>query len=207
MRTFSFIFIPLAPRARRARPPERGFTLIEMMVVVLIITLVAAIAVPAVSLRMKSNRTAQAAETISTIYRTAQAQAMGRGSAVLVRYNAGTFQILEGIVGVTDALGPDCAPLPESSCTVPPDRWDATSDRNQVVENYNFVASGDYAVTPITPLDVCFTPSGRTWWNDSGTLQRMNAPVTFTVSRTDSTGFDRVVVLSPTGAARVVAAP
>lgn len=220
MRTFPFIFTPLETGRRFPRAPagQRAFTLIEMMVVVLIITLVATIAVPAVSNRMRSNRTAQAAETLSTIFRTAQSQAMGRGSAVLVRYNAGTFQVLEAIVGATNAPNAGCARLPESSCTVPATRWNAGSDRFQQVDTYDFVTSGNHTVTaeisaatPVatTTLDVCFTPSGRTWSRTDPTapLVRMNAAATFTVARPDASGFPRVVALSPTGAARVVATP
>lgn len=222
MRTFSFTFIPLARNCSRlllstgSRRSEsssaRGFTLIEMMVVVLVITLVATLAVPSVSKRMQSNETSNAAQIIASAYRTARLQAMGRGSAVVVRYNAGTFQILEGILGVGVAPA-GCDPLPAASCTTPVDRWDAGSPGFQVLESYNF-AGGQYTVTTQdtatrTLLDVCFSPSGRAYTRTAatGALTPMTTPVDISIERTDAVGLQRRVAVSPSGSARVVAEP
>jgi hypothetical protein len=45
---------------------------------------------------------------------------------------------------------------------------------------------------------------GRTYNNSSGNLAEMTAPMRIDVSRTDNVSFDRAVMVSPMGTARVV---
>jgi type II secretion system protein H len=215
--TSSFIFAhfwregcPSSTRFRRPLISKRGFTLIEMMVVVVVITLSAAIAMPGIAKRMKTNRAKMAAEKIATIYRTARLRALGRGSAVLVRYNNGVFSTREGIQGV-DRTATGCEPLPEPSCLLPSTRWDNTS-RSQSIETVDFVSSGDFTVSAqttavVTSLDICFSPSGRSFSRTvtTATLADMSAPVRFDLSRTDGVGVKRAIVVSPAGTARTVA--
>jgi type IV fimbrial biogenesis protein FimT len=183
-----------------------------MMVVVLIITLSAAIAMPGIAKRMKANRAKMAAEKIATIYRTARMRAMGRGSAVLVRYNSGVITVREAIAG-DDAIAAGCEKLPASSCLTPTTRWGNL--KSQQISSTDFVTEGDFLVSAsvaapvIATYDICFSPSGRTYSRDNvaNNLAVMGGPLRVDVLRADGVGFRRSVVVTPAGTARTVANP
>lgn len=220
--TFPFTYADLRrrPPATRGHAPRgaRGFTLLELMVVVIIITIVSTIAIPGVVQRMKTNRTRQAAEDLALIFRQARTRAIGRTSAVLVRYNAGLVEVREGIRG---GLTPGCEPLPESSCVFPANRWDAVSARSQRIELTDYVASGDFALAatydsglgaaPEATLDMCFAPSGRAYIRNTAASATPLTPwtgiVRFDINRNDGVGLQRTILVAPSGTARVVATP
>lgn len=198
------------------RAVRRGFTLLELMVVVIIITIVSSIAIPSVVNRMRTNRTRQAAEDLAMTFRQARIRAMGRNSAVLIRYDdaAGSLELREGIQGSTAAGGiavPGCERRPESSCTVPASRWDGDA-RSQRIELTNYEGSGDFDLGgPASDLDICFAPSGRSYIRASsaGTtpFTPWTVPVRFDIKRNDQVGIQRSVLVTGTGTARVVASP
>jgi len=82
------------------------------MVVVVIIGIVAAIAMPQIVNRLRERRSAQAAEEIALLYRNARLRALGRGFPVLVRYSdAAGFTVLEAqpvAENCTARLPPTC---------------------------------------------------------------------------------------------------
>jgi prepilin-type N-terminal cleavage/methylation domain-containing protein len=197
---------PVFSTAHRLRlRPARGFTLIELMVVVMIISILAVIAVPSVVERMRERRSAEAAQRIAALYRSARLRAMGRGAAVLVRYNAGSFSVLEatqGNVGV--AAG--CETLPLNSCT-------ATSWLD--VTAFDLPRRGEYegvtvsardasdSSTATTQLDVCYTPLGRAFTRlvPANPFDPMTGVASFAVGR--SGGLSRTVAVLPNGVARL----
>jgi len=212
----------LAGRCALRPTSRRGFTLIELMVVVVIITLMAGIALPGVSRRLKSYRAKSTAEEIAAIYRNARLRAMGRGGAVLVRYNDGSFEIREAIQGddASDASGAgDCRPLPATSCTTPSGRWNSNARSQQVattlfgLTEYNFAllfrspANPATEITDRTALDICFTPLGKPYADMTtlGTYEQMTTAPRFDVSRKDAVGLARSVLINTVGPARVVA--
>lgn len=72
--------------ARSSCRRKRAFTLIELLVVVAILSLVVAIAVPAMGPMLASNQEAQAISILSGILTTAQTRAAATGTAVGIRF-------------------------------------------------------------------------------------------------------------------------
>jgi prepilin-type N-terminal cleavage/methylation domain-containing protein len=200
-------------RKNRRHAHGRGFTLIELMVVVVIIAILAVIAVPGVVERMRERRSNQAAQEIASIYRTARMHALGRGSAVLVHYDAtGGFQAEEAIVG-TKGNASDCAWLPYSSCLT--NSWDVATEYSVVDSfaiNNEYVGAGVTASVnapvggAVTYLDVCFTPHGRSFSRlaAGAGLTQLTGVVTVNVNR-GANSIQRTVTVPPSGIARVAA--
>jgi prepilin-type N-terminal cleavage/methylation domain-containing protein len=206
----------------------RGFTLVELMVVVVIITALSALAIPSILKQMRDRRTRQAAEEIAAIYRQARLRALGRGSAVLVRYffdgANSSFTTLEAVLG--GPAGTCTQQLPASSCTLT--LWDRDQTNlsgaqtvatwspllgitSQVFADYTTNGSGKTTDTALTSLDICFTPMGRALFRtpsaDGTQFKAMSGVPVMLVSRGDE-GLKRYVVIPPNGLSRTdVATP
>lgn len=192
---------------------SRGFTLLELMAVVLIITVFSSLAIPSVVAQLRDRRVQEAARRIGLVYREARLRALGRGSAVLVRIVNGDITVMEARVGAASTAGADCVNLPVSSCLNT--NWN-DPDRRRTVGGFHVATSGeqagmtvaisDSANTAIPNLDICFTPMGRVF------ARRALAPGTpfapdndtyiATVNRPGMTRA-RQVALMPNGTARL----
>jgi prepilin-type N-terminal cleavage/methylation domain-containing protein len=152
--------------ARRAAVPlshgrksgARGFTLMEMLAVLAVISVLAAVATPGFVEMIRERRTQREAAMFSDTSRVARARALGRGAAVAVivdTANPPTALIYEHV----DAEG-----LPMPGCR--------TQGVWRMVDRVNGRPNGS-ALTVISPADdttplaratVCYTPRGRTLW-------------------------------------------
>ncbi len=199
---------------------SRGFTLIELMVVVIIIGALAVLAIPTISGQMRSRRTQFVAKEVSNLYRNGRLRAMGRGSAVMVRYSRavdteGRFDVLEAVR--TDPNNPTCDRLPVSSCTVT--NW---ADPAQTQPIGGLMIKGraeldgvrararDPNDADVATMDVCFTPMGRAFvrYAVAGQFNPLTAVPRLKVTRVDTGsnvpfGPTRWVLVLPNGSARL----
>jgi prepilin-type N-terminal cleavage/methylation domain-containing protein len=217
-------------KAARAHKAEPGFSLIEVLVTVVIITIISAIALPVLGNGMKDRRTRHAAEEIARVFREARMRAIGRGSAVLVHYVGGdtiqSFEVREAIAGPSPFNSGDatCSLLPATSCSTA--KWTNAATPgtlgSQNLETYTIdFAAGTKVIlelpgsaSAVTDYSVCFTPLGRTLATQltppdfATSSQPMTSVPTFRVYRTlpgdtARVGLERRVVLLPNGQARL----
>ncbi|HEY6726562.1 MAG TPA: prepilin-type N-terminal cleavage/methylation domain-containing protein [Polyangiaceae bacterium] len=206
------------PPQRPRKHAARGFTLIELVVVVVIIGLLAALATPAISAQMRDRRANQASQELANFYRGARMRALGRGSAVLVRYQkdataapAGSLQVWEAVAGEDGA----CGPIPRKGCQAfgaPGDE----PDTQQLINQFNPGIRGEYDGVDITMLasagddeiqylDVCFTPMGATFTrtDPEAVMERMKGVHVAQVTRQGLDNIRRDVLILSGGSARV----
>jgi prepilin-type N-terminal cleavage/methylation domain-containing protein len=213
------------------RASRRGFSLIELMVVIIIIGVVAALAVPTMAAARTDRHAYDDAGMIMQFFREARTRAVARGGAVLIAFTAGggdvgTFNMFESVtVNPGAAGGANRAPV--ASCKTPtvwkvaaPDPNTLLVDAlnlNGMIEQQNGIQTSFVVYDPIagpqtgfTGGFVCFTPLGRTYFNQvqpvfDGALPTL-APLEFQVKRmsgSTSIGTIRSVLLPPNGMARV----
>lgn len=188
-------------RRTRARRSSRGFTLIELMVVVLLIAMLAALAAPSMTRARNDRLTFSYARQASEMVHNARARAAGRGAAQLVVYTKalgtrGALLVYEAHDGLTAASSPVEGPNPVSSCRNAR-QWDnvpaltaTTTQRWTLVEGLNLNASeagaiqnteniimdglaGTAVATPtaVVAWALCTTPNGTTYFGSGADAQ------------------------------------
>jgi hypothetical protein len=161
------------------------------MVVVIIVGVIAALAVPSMRLATFDRHAYQDAGAIMQLFREARLRSVARGAAVLVSMSTngatdrGTFQLYEGVQ--QDPGGGFTMPSP--SCKNPPIAWNPGAQGTLFVDGLNLngppendadiqtqlyaYEPGGGGVTPLTPTPsnpayVCYTPGGRSYLLESG---------------------------------------
>jgi type IV fimbrial biogenesis protein FimT len=187
------------------------------MVVVILIGVIAALGVPSIASQVRDRRTNQAAHEVALIYRQARSLAMGRGAAVLVRFDGSANGKLE----VREALDPDikhCLSLPATSCSAA--KWDAANPLNRLVSTFDVNNDGRYTNVKLaffqadgtsagSQVEVCFSPLGRPYRRYSSTTAFVPmAEVPYLeVNRVDASnkpeGMTRTVLVLPNGTSRL----
>jgi len=205
---------------------RRGFSLIELMVVVTLVGLTAAIAVPSYSELMADRRVQDDALQVASLLREARARAMARGSAVLVAFtnggsSGGVFNVYESVTsmpGIVSAVNR----VPLGTCRAP-SRWAPLTAANAkiwAISTADFTGTRDtvtglqtvyrdQAGTDLNAVYLCFTPTGRVYQSATPSfdaVQPLAASHQFVLRRT-SVPLARRVLVTSAGTFRVRSTP
>jgi prepilin-type N-terminal cleavage/methylation domain-containing protein len=158
---------PTEPKARRA--PEAGFTLLELLVVVSIIAVTAALATPAIMSALNDRRANEAALDMVRLARRGRSEAAGYGRAYMVRFNNGSNGSAVLWRGNNNGCNTnDWGTIIGSGCEDNAMCVDALE-----LDSSHFQTSSSQVVMTAPTLgatvDVCYEPTGRMLWRTSTT--------------------------------------
>lgn len=178
---------------RRGRAPQRGFTIVELLVVVAMIGILSATSFPLFHNIVRDQKVNRNAVDLMSFYRMAKTRSLGRGSAIVTRFrNPGPngsiayLEMLEAVVNNTPtANGLVVDALPTSSCsgTTWEASWQGLNGARAVTLRdmgtsypstkeqpgvYAFLgpavlSAQTGALTSQPWVELCFTPRGRTF--------------------------------------------
>ena len=202
---------PLHRQRRRRLLRQRGFTLIELVVVVLIVGITAALATPTVVNQMRERRSRDTAQQVALLYSKARMRALARGAAVMVQYNQATgFQVRESVEGAVAAGlrgNPNCADQPGLGCLTTQWNNPAAPDSREVqsmsLDPALTISAVNAGGASVNTMAICFTPLGRSFVSYNGAPTTVMAGAPGVSIRRGDFGIERRVVILPNGTARV----
>lgn len=156
----------------------RGFTLVELMIVVAIIAILATIATPTLTDSMRRNRSRNSASDVASVLRNARTQAMSRGEIVLVQINPNDRNQMMVMSAAPNVVPGNAATPVATSCRLINNFAAAVTQPHDNIPPRIFEADelirGDVNVMPIPgvlagPRILCFSPTGRVY-DDTGNL-------------------------------------
>jgi type IV fimbrial biogenesis protein FimT len=190
---------------------------VELLAVIVLIGIIAAAAAPSILRAMEDNRVQKATYRVAETVRFARGRALGRGSAVLVRWDvnhaAPTPDDPNGRLTVREAIqSGGLGPLPSSSCFQTD--WGDNSATSRYVASFDNRAPAhkpaeieflDPNGTAQAVAQICFSPRGRTFvrYANNGAFAPLSGVPRFTVLNPTSS-FLRQVIVPPNGVAHVV---
>lgn len=203
-------------RLRAWRSSARGFTLLELLTVIAIISVLAVVASPRVVQVIRDRRVQGVARDVADVYRFARSRALGRGSAVLVRYSATGGTGGRPLFEVREAIASAASPLPSASCFTDWTNGGLTSralrSLDVGVQTDTFLPGAEWAgveardvngaAQPTT--EICFTPRGRAYARfGAGAPFAAMTGVPQVMVTNNYSQFQRPVFIPPNGHARV----
>jgi prepilin-type N-terminal cleavage/methylation domain-containing protein len=206
------VFLQPSIQVARRRARASGFTLVELMLVVIIVTVLATLAAPVLISQWREQRQGrQAAIQVANTFTLARSRAMARGAAVMVRWSADSgFTVVEAVEGTGAGA---CAAQPGLGCLS--NAW-GDSSKVRTVQTFDTVdavsITGNNGGTAVTKMNLCFSPLGRSFISFDGTTPTapMVGTPTLDVRRMDKEGGSfvpagqtRTVVILPNGMARL----
>ena len=164
---------------RVVREKQSGFTLSELMVVIVIVGIVSAIAAPAFIKTMQAGRAARASRGLVEVMRYAQSEALSRNRAMRIQLFPSATGVVGGSITVVAGASSTCSGV------------------------FPTGAGGDVAFDKVTgPTDLCLKPTGELFelpartYSDGTTLE-------VATIRSSSRKNVRTIRLGPNGSARV----
>lgn len=127
---------------------QQGFTVIEVMVVLSVIAILAAAAVPNINSYMDSRRAISAAESIYSYLLYARSEAISRSAPVVVRLTPESAATGTWELGVSTDI--DCSPAVGNAATDTPDTADACVLNVSGVNVFKRLVGADYKGVSVT---------------------------------------------------------